>query len=47
MAKFASAPKAPAMSKGVKSGSLAKGSKGNKGGMVSSPVQMLAKKGKC
>lgn len=47
MAKLGSAPKAPAMSKGVKSGSLAKGSKNKAGGMVSSPVQMLAKKGKC
>jgi hypothetical protein len=37
---------APAISKGVKSGSLAKGSKGSKGGFVSSPAQMISKKGK-
>jgi hypothetical protein len=38
---------APTLAKGVKSGSLTKGSKKGKGGFVSSPAQMIAKKGKC
>jgi hypothetical protein len=37
---------ASGMAKGVKAGSLAKGGGAGKGGMVSSPLQMIAKKGK-
>jgi hypothetical protein len=36
---------AKGMGKGVKNGSLAKPAKGGKGGFVSSPAQMISKKG--